>query len=144
MFDYELKGNYYEIKLDTGKTCKIATKWVEETSKRLEIDSYDTIEMWLDDNGYLDNEEQNELDKKAKGTVKNVVKSSTPKKTQRERVVKENPDKKYIIDHLFDCLNFPIEANDIKITNSTKIIEFSYNNKEFKLDLVEKRKKKAE
>lgn len=143
MFDFEIKGNVVEVTLENGKTCKIATKWVEDTSERLDLDDYDTIEMWLTDNGYLDNEEQDELDTKAKGAVKNVVKSETPKKkTQRERVVKENPTKELIITTIANALQ-NLDITNLSIENKAKLITFTLNGEDFKVDLVQKRKPKA-
>lgn len=143
MFDFEIKGNVVEVKLDNGKTCKIATKWVENTCKSLDLDEYETIEMWLNDNGYLDNEEQDELDTKAKGAVKNVVKSETSKKkTQRERVVKENPTKELIITTIANALQ-NLDITNLSIENKAKLITFTLNGEDFKVDLVQKRKPKA-
>lgn len=144
MFDFEVKGNLVEATLENGKVYKISTKWVEETCEKLDIDDYDAIEMWLSDKGYLDNEEQEELDSQAKGVVKNIAKAETPKKkTQKERVAKDNPDKEYIVGCIAEYLE-ELQATNVNITNKTKLIEFTYKSKEFKLDLVEKRKKKAE
>lgn len=143
-FEYERKGNFYVVDFENGKQFKIASKWVDTTCQSLDISDFEAVEMWLTDNGHLVDEEQDNLDVKAKGAVKNIVKSEQPKKkTQRERVVKENPDKEYIIGCIAEYLE-ELQANNINITNKSKLIEFSYKNKEFKLDLVEKRKKKAE
>lgn len=143
MFDFEVKGSVVEVSLENGKTCKISTKWVEDTSKRLDLDEYETVEMWLSDNGYLDNEEQDELDKKAKGVVKNIVKSETPKKkTQKERVQKENPTKELIISTIAKALE-NLNISNLNIENKAKLITFSLNNEDFKVDLVQKRKPKA-
>ena len=143
MFDFEVKGNVIEVKLENGKLYKIATKWVENTCESLDIDDYDAIEMWLTDNGHLNNEEQDELDEKAKGVVKNVVKSETPKKkTQKERVAKENPTKELIIQTIAKALE-NLDVSNLNIENKAKLVTFSLNNEEFKVDLVQKRKPKA-
>lgn len=143
MFDFEVKGKYVEVKLDNGKTCKIATKWVEDTSERLDLDDYDVIELWLSDNGYLDNEEQEELDQKAKGVVKTIVKSEKPKaKTQKERVAKENPTKELVIATIAKALE-TLDISNLNVENKAKLITFTLNNEDFKVDLVQKRKPKA-
>lgn len=143
MFDFKVNGKVIDVTLENGKTCKISTKWVEDTSESLDLDDYDTIQMWLEDNGYLENDEQEELDKKAKGAVKNVVKSETPKKkTQRERVVKENPTKELIITTIANALQ-NLDISNLNIENKAKLITFSLNNEDFKVDLVQKRKPKA-
>jgi hypothetical protein len=96
--------------------------------------------MWLEDNDYLENEELEELDQKAKeNKPKNIAKSSTEKrKVVRER--KPNPTKENIIQVVANALNGI--ATDINIENVGKIITFKVDNKDFKLDLTEKRVKK--
>ncbi len=98
--------------------------------------------MWLEDNDYLKNEEQNELDKKAKT---NKIKLGATEKTERKKVVRErkpNIVKENIIKNLENCVKS--FANDVKVENVGKIITFSYENKQFKIDLTEKRVKKCE
>lgn len=143
-WDFNLRGNFYEVTLENGKSYKIATKWVENTCSSLDVDYIDAIELWLTDNGYLDNEEQDNLDTKAKGAVKIIAQSETPKKkTQRERVAKENPTKELIITTIAKSLE-NLQVSNLNIENKAKIITFSLNNEDFKVDLVQKRKKKAE
>ena len=55
--------------LPNGKNVNIPDKEIEKNMKLLEISKEDAIEMWLEDEGYLDNEEQNELDEKAKKVI---------------------------------------------------------------------------
>ena len=70
------------------------------------------------------------------------AKAITPVKTQRERVKKENPTKEKIIAEIAKLL---VEfAENVTVVNDSKIIEFSMGDKEFKLDLTQKRKKKGE
>ena len=66
MKDYKLNGSVYEITLENDKKVKVATSWVEKTIKLLETDLEDVLLMWLEDEGYLVNEEQEELVKQAK------------------------------------------------------------------------------
>ena len=145
MFDYIKEKNYYIVTLNNEKKVKISSKFVDTSINKLNISEHDVIEMWLDDEGYLNNEEQDTLDKQAKGQVKLVAKSEKPKekKTQRERVAKTNPDKEYIINALSEYLKI-LNMNNINIENKGKLITFTYNDKDFKLDLVEKRKNKSE
>lgn len=140
MKDYKENGKVIEITLDNGKVVKVATDWVNKSMKALNTDIEDVLLMWLEDNDYLENEELEELDKKAKANKpKQVVKSSTErKKVVRER--KPNPTKENIIKVVANALQDI--ATDINIENVGKIITFKVDNKEFKLDLIEKRVKK--
>lgn len=140
MKEYRENGKVIEITLDTGKIVKVATEWVEKSMKALDTDMEDVLLMWLEDNEYLDNEEQNELDQKAKANKTKVgAKASTERKaTTRER--KPNPTKEMIISKVAEMLSS--FATDVNVENIGKIITFKVDNKDFKLDLTEKRVKK--
>ena len=140
MKDYKENGKVYEITLDNGKVVKVAKDWVEKSMKALDTDLEDVLLMWLEDNDYIVNEELEELDKKAKeNKVKTVNQSEKPrKKVVRER--KANPTKELIISTIAETLKSI--ATDIKVENIGKIITFKVDNKEFKVDLTEKRVKK--
>jgi len=144
MKDYKVNGKYIEITLDNDKVVKCDKKWAETSVEKLGTDMEDVLLMWLEDNDYLINEEQEELDQEAKGKVKLVATNEKPKKkTQKERVVKENPLKEQIIETLANALK-NLEVDNLNIENKGKLITFSYKNEDFKVDLVQKRKKKEE
>ena len=86
MKNYVENGNYFTIELENGKNVKVAKKWVDTACQKLDIDVDTALEMWLEDNDYLENEEQNELDKKAKT---NKIKLGATEKTERKKVVRE-------------------------------------------------------
>lgn len=143
MKDYKINGKVIEIILDNDKVVKCSTEWVEKSMKALDTDMEDVLLMFLEDNDYIVNEEQEELNKQAKGKVKLVANSEKPvKKTPKERIQKDNPDKEYIVGCIAEYLE-ELNATNIIIENKAKLITFVYNDKEFKLDLVEKRKPKA-
>ena len=144
MKEYNVKGSLVEIVLDNEKVVKVSKKWVDNTMATLDTDMEDVLLMYLEDNDYLINEEQAELDKEAKGKVKVNAKDTTKKKTQRERVVKENPDKEYIIGVVAEFLEDIVGKDNINIENKAKLITFTYGGNAYKLDLVQKRKKKEE
>ena len=144
MKDYIVKGNVVEITLDNDKVVKVSNAWVEKTMEILNTSAEDVMLMWLEDNGYLVNEEQQELDHMAKGKVK-VAASAKPKaKTPRERTQKPQPEKEYIIGLIAEFLEDITDISNINIENKTKLITFTYKNEDYKLDLVQKRKKKEE
>lgn len=144
MKDYIVKGNVVEITLDNDKVVKVSNTWVEKTMEILNTSAEDVMLMWLEDNGYLVNEEQQELDHMAKGKVK-VAASAKPKaKTPRERTQKPQPEKEYIIGVIAEFLEDITDISNINIENKTKLITFTYKNEDYKLDLVQKRKKKEE
>ena len=143
MKDYIVKENLVEIILENDKKVKVSKKWVDISMQNLDTDMEDVLLMWLEDNGYLANEDQEELDKKAKANkIKLDAKATEPKKkTQKERVAKENPTKELIISTIAKALE-NLDIFNLTIENKTKLITFTFNNEDFKVDLVQKRKKK--
>lgn len=129
-----------------NKEVKIPDEEIKNLIDKLELTEQEAIQTWLEDEGYEVNEEVERLTAKAKanGTARvNARANVENKKTTRER--KANPVKEEIIQILANALknsqNLPINA--IKIENIGKIITFKVENREFKLDLIEKRQKKA-
>lgn len=129
-----------------NKEVKVPDEEIKNLMGKLELTEQEAIQTWLEDEGYEVNEEVERLTAKAKanGTTRvNARANVENKKTTRER--KANPVKEEIIQILANALknsqNLPINA--IKIENVGKIITFKVENREFKLDLIEKRQKKA-
>lgn len=145
MKDYKELDKVYEITLENGKVVKVDKKWAQISMENLQTDLEDVLLMYLEDNDYITNEDQEELDQSAKANVKVIAKSEKPKKkTQRERVVKENPTKELIITKLASALNEIDNILNVNVENKAKLITFTLNNEDFKLDLVQKRKEKAQ
>ena len=127
-----------------GKGIHIPQKEIDNLMKTLELTEQEAIETWLDDNDYTTNEQVEELTKKAKvnGTTKICARVNVEnKKVERER--KENPTKALIIDQLWQKLAEIEHISNLKIENKEKLITFSLNGNDYKLDLVQKRAKKA-
>lgn len=141
MENYKVNGKYYEITLANGKIVRCEKEWAEKSMKALDTDLEDVLLMWLEDEGYIINEEQEELDKKAKGVVKPKAGDKTQRKP-REKVQKENPTKELIIAEIAKTLQ-ALGVDNLKIENKAKLITFDYANESFKVDLIQKRKPKA-
>jgi len=146
MKDYKELDKVYEITLENGKVVKVDKKWAQLSMEKLETDLEDVLLMYLEDNDYIINDSQEELDKSAKANgVKLVAKTEKPKKkTQKERVVKENPTKELIITKLVSALQEIDNISNVNVENKAKLITFTLNNENFKVDLVQKRKEKAQ
>lgn len=132
-----------EIKVN-NKVVKIPQKEIDNLMKTLELTEQEAIETWLDDNDYTTNKQVEELTKKAKanGTTKIGARVNVEnKKVERER--KENPTKALIIDQLWQKLAEIEHISNLKVENKEKLITFSLNGNDYKLDLVQKRAKKA-
>lgn len=128
-------------KLDSGKIVRIPDEELEKNIRILKISKDEAIQMYLEDEGYLENEEQEALTKKAKenritATI-HQAKSYT-KKTQKERCQKEDLTKENIIKTIVDALG-AFGATNIVIENKTKLISFQINDDKFKVDLIRTR-----
>lgn len=129
----------YEL---NGKKIRINDTELENLVKGLGVSQEQAIQIWLEDEGYLENEEQNNLEKKAKdnritATVHQAKSQSQKKKRTRER--KPDLEKEEIIQNLANFLEN--NAENVKITNISKLIEFDIGGNHYKLDLIRQRKK---
>ena len=120
-----------------GKTIRIPDAEINKSIKLLKISHDEAVQMWLEDEGYLENEVVEELTAKAKeNKINHEAKADKPRKSvKRER--KPDEEKENLIKILADCL----ESNDfeVKITNKSKIIEFNVGGNHYKLDLIKQR-----
>lgn len=144
MKDYKLNGKIYEIELENGMVKKVMKSYIDKMMDTLDLTEDDAIYTWLEDEGFLDNEEQNELCAIAK---ENKVTASIHKaegKTKAKRKVerKANPDKEALIAGFAEYLNNLEGVTDVNVENIGKIVTFNYNGKAMKIDLVEKRVKR--
>jgi hypothetical protein len=110
--------------------------------KGLKVDKEEASEIWLEDNGFLENDEQEELDQKAKINKSNKIIDAKTNKSRAKRVVqkKENPIKEKVIAEIAKLME--TMAEDVVIENKTKIISFRIGEENYKIDLVQKRKGK--
>ena len=116
----------YEL---NGKNIRIPEDDIKRLVETMDVDQEEAIEIWLEDEGYLENEEQEELCKLAKenrvtATVHGASAKDPSKKTQRERVVKSNPVKESIISDLANWLGDNAAIQNVVIENKGKIITF--------------------
>ena len=131
-----------------GKVLNIPDDFIQNAMKNLSIDEGEAIQLWLEDNDLEVNEEQMALDAKAKANVKvsALVKARAAdpgkKKTQRERVKKEDPTKEGVITALAKALPELANAENVTIVNAGKLITFTIGEDTYKLDLVRQRKAK--
>jgi hypothetical protein len=128
-----------------GKNINIPDSDIERSMKCLELTKEEAIQLWLEDEGYLENEEQEALEKKAKenritATIHQATSIDVRKKTQKERVRKENPTKEMVIAEIAALL--PKFAENIQILNVGKLISFTIGEETYEIDLKQKRKPK--
>ena len=123
-----------------GKNIRIPDSDIQEYMESLNLPKNEAIKVWLEDEGYLENEVVEELTKKAKeNKINHEAKADKPRKTvKKER--KPDEEKENLIEILSNCLKN--EGFDTKITNKSKIIEFNVGENHYKLDLIKQRPSK--
>ena len=133
-----------EIKTKNGKKVNIPDEELDKLVDQLDISLSEAIELWLTDNDLETNEEQEELDKKAKASrITATIHEAKATKERKERKVvrKEDVTKENIIKALAEKLGEL--ATEVKIENIGKLITFKLGEDTFKLDLIRQRKPKA-
>ena len=137
------------IKYDfKGKRLNIPKAEIEKSMKVLGLSLTDAIQMWLEDEGYLENEEQENLCKLAKenkitATI-HQASGDRPKKQSKPKTVKVSTEKQ----DLFTLLDVTLDdyckemGGERTILNPNKLIQVELNGKTFKIDLIEQRKPK--
>ena len=131
-----------------GKNIHIPDNEITKSMKLLDLSKDEAIQMWLEDEGYLENAEVEALTAKAKvNKISHEAKSDKPRKAvKRER--KPDEEKENLIAILENCLlntadNSNLDVNSVKITNKSKVIEFNVGNNHYKLDLIRQRPPKT-
>ena len=127
------------------KNYEIPNKEIDSLMDKLDISLEEACELYLSDHELVENETVEELTKKAqKNRVTNTIHSAKgEKKDRKPREKKENPLKKQIIEEIFYGLARNLLDSDcIVVRNDEKYIDFTIDNRDFTVNLVEHRKKK--
>lgn len=133
-----------KYQLNDKKTINIPDEEIKKSMEILDLTEEEAIQMYLEDEGYIKNEEVERLTKKAKeNKADKIVVRSKAENKKAERPPKENPVKEQLIKDLAEFLRENGELEPVTITNKTKTIDFYVNGKYFSLNLTEHRPKKA-
>lgn len=146
MKNYEINGKYVDITLDNDRVVRVDKSYLDNMVAALEIDMDEAVLTYLEDEEYEINDEQEQLTKKAKenritATI-HQAEDRTKERKKAVRTVKENPTKEMVITNLVEKLKEIEDVKNIIIENKSKIITFNIGNKSFKIDLIERRKRK--
>ena len=129
-----------------NKKISIPDKEIEKAMKNLDLSKTEAVEMWLEDNGYLDNEEQTALDEKAKKVkISHEAKAENIKpKASKPRTVKVSDTKKALFESILqnidrcECVN----RENVTVLKENKLISVKIGDKIFKIDVIETRSPK--
>lgn len=134
-----------------GKQINIPDNEIKSTMSALGLTKAEAIDLWLEDNDYRKNDEQEELNKKAKDFKIIDAREVTAEKQRKPRTVKVSDEKKAIFDTILKNLDRCVGNSDeslgilkenIKIITENKLIQVEFNGKIFEIDIREKRKPK--
>ena len=131
--------------LSNGKSINIPDEEIKKSMKALDLTKEDAIQMWLEDNDYEVNEEQAELDAKAKKVkidhgASAMDKTKSKEKKPRPKVASD--EKKELFDEIFSNLQ-DIYKENARIEKENKLIIVKIGEKTFKIDLIEQRAPKT-
>ena len=135
-------AKYVNYELNENEIVKIPQ---EEIDKLMKLDGVKSVDdacwIWCEDNGKIINEEQEELDKKAKESrITATIHQARAETTKERKKVERKPDQ--VKDSLVESLKaFLIEQGfeNVAITKVGKLVEFDCGNEHFKLDLIRQR-----
>ena len=149
MENYVINGKVVDITLENGKVVKAMTSYLENMCNILDMDMDEAVLTWLEDEGYLENEEQEELcaaakENKSLAAARKGIRDGAKEKKKVVRTVKENPTKEIVIAEIAKCIGAIEGTTNIVVENKGKLITFELNNESFKIDLIQKRKPKGE
>ena len=132
---------YINYELDENQFVKIPQDEIDRIVKGLGCSEDDACWIWCEDNGKINNEEQNELDKKAKeNRITATIHQARAETTKERKKVERKPDQ--VKDSLVESLKaFLIEQGfeNVSITKVGKLVEFDCGGEHFKLDLIRQR-----
>jgi L-serine deaminase len=127
-----------------GKMLNIPKKEIEKAMKLLDLSQEDAILMWLEDEGYLENEEQNHLCEVAKMNkiTQNIHQAGERgrKSSQKPKTVKVSAEKTELFAEILQ--NLQENHQNVEVLKENKLIQVEINGKIFKIDLIEQRKPK--
>lgn len=131
---------------NSGKVINIPNDEIEKSMKALQLTRDEAINLWLEDNEYEINEEQEELDQKAKKIkIKHDAEATKPrKKSEKPRVTKVSDEKKELFDTILTNIDrcTLVERENVSVLKENKLIQVKIGEKVFKIDLIEQRPKK--
>ena len=124
-----------------GKIINIPDNEIAKAMKNLDLTKEQAIEMWLEDEGYLDNAEQIALCQTAKDNrITQTIHGTHEKprkKSEKPKTVKISPEKLLLFIQIQEMLEENYE--NVEILKENKLISVEINGKIFKTDLIEQR-----
>lgn len=131
-YNYEVNGNCKQV--------TIPDREIKNSMELLDLTEQEAINLWLEDNGYLDNQEQIELNEKAKKVKVDHDARAVDKKTEKKpRTTKVSDEKKELFATIVQNLDRAegVERENVTILKENKLIEVKIGERTFKIDVIE-------
>ena len=138
-------AQYITYELNDNEFIKIPKSEIDRIMKLPDVKTEDdACWIWCEDNGKIINEEQAELDKKAKeNRITATIHQARAEPKARKKVErKADETKDSLTEQLADYLK-TIKMENVAITKIGKLIEFDLKGEHYKLDLIRQRKPKV-
>ena len=115
----------------------IPEEYIARTRKSLNCSNKEAIELYLSDEGYIDNSTVQELTEKAKG-------QGHRESSGKKRTVTRKPDlfKRAMIQNLYEYISSLPDVRDCEVMNVERIVRFAAGDEEYEVTLSKKRKPK--
>lgn len=132
----------YWIHKSNGKEIKIPLKDIEQLMNGCKCSKFEAVNIWLADHDFIVNQEQEELDKFAKGAkIADVRDKKRTKTSQKPREIKVSAEKCELFSEIWSDLE-DVYRNSVKVLKENKLLEVKINGKTFKVDIIEQRPSK--
>lgn len=126
-----------------GASIQIPTKEIDNLMSSLDLTKDEAIDLWLADNDYEVNEEQQKLDNKAKNAkINHETGRKEPKTAKKPIKVKVSDEKKELFTALKAFLGeyCSEKGGKCEVLTENKLFLMEINGKKFKIDLIQQRK----
>ena len=131
--------------MGSGKVINVPDAEIEKIASGLGISKLEAMQVWLEDNEIELNEEQEQLDKKAKNAkIDRQVDQKPRKKSEKPKTVKVSDAKQALFAYIKTaiegyCLN---HSGKCEVLKENKLISVEIDGKVLKIDLIEQRQPK--
>lgn len=125
-----------------GRVIEISNNAIRNLMDACGCSIEEAVNIWLTDHDFIVNEEQEELDKFAKGAkIADVRDKKRTKTSQKPREIKVSAEKRELFSEIWSDLE-DVYRNSVKVLKENKLLEVKINGKTFKIDIIEQRPSK--
>lgn len=125
-----------------GKLINIPDDYIARNRKALGLSVQECIDMYLSDEGYVENEVVEDLTNKAKRNGVNGGKGAGARKPRKAPTRKPDEIKRALIANLSEYVSGLDKIKNLEVTNIERVIAFEIGEDKYEITLSKKRKPK--